>query len=284
MILRLPLTFITLAGIAGCASMRSTGAASPSTQGLADTSPLIIGDSFTIDSRVMGEARRVNVLVPTVYGEKIEAALPVLYMLDGGVHEDFLHIAGLVQLLVSNGSMRPFMLVGIENTSRRRDLTGPTSSDADRKIAPVVGGSATFRRFIRAELMPAIRGRYRTTAEAAIVGESLAGLFVVETLLLEPDLFDTYIAVDPSLWWSDEALLKSAADRLCAAPAGHRALFLAHSNEPELSRLAARMAAIVKSNRGDRIEFLSQAFPDEQHATIYHPAALAAFRMVLAPK
>ena len=44
-------------------------------------------------------------------------------------------------------------------------------------------------------------------------GESLAGLFVVETLLLEPDLFDTYIALDPSLWWNDHKMLDGAAER-----------------------------------------------------------------------
>jgi len=100
--------------------------------------------------------------------------------------------------------MRPFILVGIENTARRRDLTGPTTSAEDKKIAPKVGGSAAFRQFIREELIPTVKQRYRTTAETAIVGESLAGLFVVETLLLEPGLFDTYLAFDPSLWWNNE--------------------------------------------------------------------------------
>ena len=38
----------------------------------------------------------------------------------------------------------------------------------------------------------------------------LAGLFVVETFLHEPDLFDTYIAFDPSLWWNDAQLLRDA--------------------------------------------------------------------------
>lgn len=47
--------------------------------------------------------------------------------------------------------------------------------------------------------MPAIRQRYRTTAETALVGESLAGLFVVETFLREPALFDTCVAFEPSL-------------------------------------------------------------------------------------
>ena len=117
--------------------------------------------------------------------------------------EDFLHVVGLVQVLVGNGSMWPFLLVGIENTQRRRNLTGPTTNAEDQKIAPQVGGSAAFRQFIREGLMPKIRQRYRTTAETAIVGESLAGLFVVETLLLELGLFDTYLAFDPSLWWSN---------------------------------------------------------------------------------
>src|SRR5262249_37185510 len=150
--------------------------------------------------------------------------------LDGGLDEDFLHIAGLVQVLVSDGSMRPFMLVGIPNTSRRRDMTGPTANEEDRKIAQVVGGSAAFRRFIKEELMPAVKARYRTTDECAIVGESLAGLFVVETFFLEPELFDTYIAFDPSLWWNNEELLKSADARLSRAPAHQMSVFLANSN------------------------------------------------------
>jgi predicted alpha/beta superfamily hydrolase len=131
-------------------------------------------------------------------------------MPDGGMAEDFLHVAGLIQVGVSNGTMRPFLLVGIENTERRRDMTGPTDNPEDRKIAPRVGGSAHFREFIRNELKPAISGRYRVTGETAIVGESLAGLFVVETLLLEPTMFDTYIAFDPSLWWNKGKLFADA--------------------------------------------------------------------------
>ena len=56
-------------------------------------------------------------------------------MPDGGMEEDFPHVAGLVQVLTGNGTMRPFLLVGIENTERRRDLTGPTENVEDKKIA-----------------------------------------------------------------------------------------------------------------------------------------------------
>ena len=192
--------------------------------------------------------------------------------------EDFLHIAGLVQVLVGNGSMRPFLLVGIENTQRRRDLTGPTEDEEDRKIAPQVGGSAAFRTFIRSELMPAINARYRTTSETAIIGESLAGLFVVETLFLEPDLFDTYIAFDPSVWWNNGAVLKRK------VPAGDRKkmLYLAASID-DRDGLTRRLTLLLRKSAPPNLTWHYERMSGETHATIYHPAAITALRWLFKP-
>jgi len=244
---------------------------------------LAIGESFTIDSRVLGEVRRINVFVPTIYGEAIDAAMPVLYMPDGGMGEDFLHVMGLVQVSVSSGVMRPFMLVGIENTERRRDMTGPTTNAKDMEIAPVVGGSAAFRRFIAEELMPTVARRYRVTDETAIVGESLAGLFVMETFFLQPELFDAYVAIDPSLWWADQELLRLAEERLAEHPPRGTSVFLASSNEPELAELTSRLAVILAPHHREGFSSRYEPFSEESHATIYHPAALRAFRVVFAP-
>ncbi len=244
------------------------------------TSPLVVGETFTIESQVLGETRRINVYVPAVPGESSGARLPVLYMPDGGTAEDFLHVMGLVQVSVGNGTMRPFILVGIENTQRRRDLTGPTENPDDKKIAPQVGGSEAFRTFIRQELMPQVKTRYRTTDEAAIVGESLAGLFVVETFLLEPDLFDTYIAIDPSLWWNNQKLISGTAERLRGQPKLTKALYFASSNEPGIVRRAQRFAQILTANAPPGVRWHYEEMPSETHATIYHPAALKAFRSV----
>lgn len=41
--------------------------------------------------------------------------------------------------------IKPVILVGIENTERRRDLTGFTTIPKDKEVAPVVGGSEKFR-------------------------------------------------------------------------------------------------------------------------------------------
>lgn len=246
-------------------------------------SPLVIGETFTIDSKILGETRRINVYLPRDYGESPRARLPVLYMPDGGMAEDFLHVAGLVQVSVGNGTMRPFLLVGIENTRRRRDMTGPTESEDDKKIAPRVGGSAAFRAFLRQELMPQVKARYRTTNETAIVGESLAGLFVVETFLTEPDLFDTYIALDPSLWWNKKRLVHDAAERLRARPKLAKTLYFASSDERGIAEDAQRFADILARNAPPGIHWHYEKMPEEQHSTIYHPAALKAFRAVFKP-
>jgi len=260
---------------AGWAGAAASGASAPASSAAA---PLAIGDTWTIASSALGETRRINVYVPA--GVPPGTPLPVLYMPDGGMLEDFLHVAGLLQVGAGNGTMRPFLLVGIENTQRRRDLTGPTEVAKDRAIAPKVGGSQAYRSFIRTELMPEVERRYRVTQERAIVGESLAGLFVVETLALEPDLFDTYIAIDPSLWWNGGRLARSLVAHPPSA-AGRKTLVIAASADgrPDIDT-AALAASLGKAG----LAFTYDEWPAETHATIYHPAALKAFRAVFRPR
>ena len=76
--------------------------------------PLVIGETFTIESKVLSETRRINVYMPPGYAES-SSRLPVLYMPDGGIAEDFLHIveAGPAQgLVVSVASASPDPLRG----------------------------------------------------------------------------------------------------------------------------------------------------------------------------
>ena len=272
-----------IVAVATLASAGTEAARAQTSVSAAAAAPLVIGQTFTLESKALGETRRINVYLPAAYTDSATVRLPVLYMPDGGIGEDFLHVAGLVQVLTGNGTMRPFILVGIENTQRRRDLTGPTSSAEDRKIAPKVGGSAAYRQFIREELMPQVRLRYRTTAETAIVGESLAGLFVVETLLLEPRLFNTYLAFDPSLWWNNGQLVVQAGSMLRATGRPPVSVYLATSSQGDLK--ATRQLVEAGGSEAARTEtWHYEPMPEEMHATIYHPAALRAFRAVFKPR
>jgi predicted alpha/beta superfamily hydrolase/tetratricopeptide (TPR) repeat protein len=240
--------------------------------------PVPAHDTFTVGSRALGETRLVNVYVPPRYRTSAGSRFPVLYMPDGGADEDFPHVVNTVDSLIALRVIRPVIVVGIPNTERRRDLTGPTRVASDSAIAPHVGGSAAFRRFVRDELMPVVGARYRTTDERSIVGESLAGLFVVETFLLEPALFSHYVALDPAVWWNRGALVDSALARLTAVAGAPRTLYLGSSNVPEITEGTARLADVLRTVAPRSLAWVYVPRPDLTHATIFRgvgPGALA---------
>jgi enterochelin esterase-like enzyme len=139
---------------------------------IALTMMMLPGETFQLPSEILGERRAINVYLPPSCSEAA-ARCPVLYMPDGGMDEDFLHILGSLDVSIRNQIIRPIILVGIPNTERRRDLVGPTTVPEEQKAAPHAGGAQRFRQFLRDELKPAIAARYRVSSESAIVGESL---------------------------------------------------------------------------------------------------------------
>ena len=233
--------------------------------------------TFLVTSVVLGETRVINVYTPPGYDAQPEVSFPVLYMPDGGLEEDFPHIAVTIDSLIRLGRIPPMLVVGIENIERRKDLTGPTTVAKDSAVAPRIGGSANFRRFIREELMPEIQRRYRCTEATAIVGESLAGWFVVETFLLDPGLFDRYIALSPSLWWNDDGLLHVAEARLQAQDDARRVLYLAAANEPGIEAETAALAALIGKHTPPGLRWQYEPRPDLEHSSIFRAVVPEAF-------
>lgn len=243
--------------------------------------PIPPHDSFTIMSKAVGEVRAINVHTPEGYPGST-TRYPVLYMPDGGVDEDFPHVVNTLDSLVKLGEVRPFIVVGIPNTERRRDMTGPTTVKSDSAIAPRVGRSAAFRAFIRDELMPEIGAKYRTTGETGIIGESLVGLFIMETLLTEPKMFDHYIAFSPSLWWNQDGLLRTAPARIKAFNGLNRTLYLSAASD-DVTPQTDTLRQMVNDAKLTGFTFIYDPRPSEKHATIYRAAGPAAMRLALGP-
>lgn len=250
----------------------------------APADPIPPHESFMLQSKAVREARRINVYLPPAAEGSAGRRFPVLYMPDGGLEEDFPHVVNTMDSLLKAGSIRPFIVVGIENTERRRDMTGPTSVATDSAIAPRVGGSAAFRAFIRDELMPEIRARYPTADETAIVGESLAGLFIMETFLTEPGMFDRYIVMSPSLWWNNYALSRSAEARLAGMAGLRRTLYLTVANEENIAPQADTLAALLRRKAPADLTLYYEPRPDQEHSTIYRASSPGAFARVLGRK
>ncbi|MBK8164952.1 MAG: alpha/beta hydrolase [bacterium] len=269
------MTGLSLLALVACPACHRTQAA---------PDPIPTHETFRIPSQALGEERVINVHLPPAYLAHPDSPFPVLYMPDGGIGEDFPHIVNTLAELTAAGEVEPLIVVGIENTQRRRDLTGPTEVESDRKIAPVVGGSAAFRAFIRDELMPEVERRYRCAGRTGIVGESAAGLFIMETFCLEPTLFGTYIALSPSLWWNDHALVRGAEESVRRTASLGLTLYLAVANETDIRPPADAFAAVLEQAAPADLAWTYVPRPDLRHGTIYRAESAPAFRTVFAPR
>jgi hypothetical protein len=261
----------------------------------ATETPIVLGSRHMLPSTILGEAREINVRLPARYAQaKADRRYPVLYLLDGGVEQDFPHIAGLAQHGEISGTFDEFIVVGIATKKRIWELTFPTGDERYTTYyrangQPVEfasgGGSEKFRRFIAQEVIPFVEGKYRAGGRRAFMGESLAAFFVVDTLLREPELFQDYIAISPSLWWNREALGNRAGAMLKGKDYSARRLYLTMANEGGTMRRG--LDRLVAALRTPAAGALKWSWVDrrrsEHHGSIYHLAALDALR-TLYPK
>lgn len=91
--------------------------------------------------------------------------------------------------------------------ARARDLSLPGVSEP--RVRGASGGSDAFLAFIEKELKPAIASKYPIDpARQAIFGHSLGGLFTLHVLATRADVFQTYLAASPSIWYAGRAIRK----------------------------------------------------------------------------
>ena len=199
---------------------------------------IILGTIDSINSKILNEQRKIWVYVPNSGSGDIfeKTKYPVVYLLDGDAH--FYSVVGMIQQLSSvNGNMKcpEMIVVGIPNTDRTRDLT-PTHVFLDRMMnndsnaTRTSGGGEKFISFIEKELMPYIDSAYPTLPYKTFIGHSFGGLTVMNTLINHKDLFNNYIALDPSMWWDKKSLLSETKKILGRDSYKSKTLFLAIAN------------------------------------------------------
>ena len=259
--------------------------------GNADTiKPFVLGVIDEIQSKQLSETRTLNIYLPEGYNSSDTTRYPVIYLLDGGADEDFIHIVGLVQFdnfewinLVPKS-----IVVGIANMDRKRDFTFPTTIEKDRTSYPTSGHSDKFISFIENELQPFIEKKYRTNASRTIIGQSLGGLLAAEILLKKPTLFNKYIIISPSLWWDNGSLLNISSELLQSDFPQQTAIYigvgkegLTPGNTPRVMEVDANLLADkLKSTKSKTVTVYFDYLPQEDHATIEHQAVYNAFRML----
>ncbi|QEC43738.1 alpha/beta hydrolase [Pseudobacter ginsenosidimutans] len=254
--------------------------------------PIAIGHSIELDSKELKEKRTINIYLPEGYNAEDSALYPVIYIIDGGMEEDFFHITGIVRFNTQPWINRfpRSIVVGIENTNRRRDCTFPVANlDFVEKMGfkkeqfTSYGGSGAYIAFLQKELQPYIGSHYKTSGSNTLIGESLAGLLAAEILLKHRSLFNTYIIMSPSLWWGDGSLLAQAPSLLKKENNGKLNVYVGACSKEEDKRMyddAIALANILQKEGGAGMKVFYDYLPNEIHSTMMHQAVYNAFKLI----
>lgn len=241
--------------------------------------PLTIGETVEFYSTILNENRILNIYLPHGYSKNSVKEYPVIYLLDGTIDEDFIHIAGIVQFgSFSWINMLPeTIVVGISNIDRKRDFTFHTDDKGYTKEFPTTGHSATFINFIEKELQPFVKANFKTNGTKTLIGQSLGGLLATEILFKKPDLFDNYIIVSPSLWWDNESLLEFAP----ATYNTNKSIYVAVGKEGEImEREAKALYEKLKPLNNANTKVYYNFFEKQNHADALHLAVYDAFEKI----
>lgn len=243
---------------------------------------IYIGKKLSMYSDTLQEHREYWVYLPDDYAENTQQAYQVIYLLDG---QSFFHsLVGISKTFstIRGKHLPPSIIVGIISTDRTRDFT-PTASAAGRdgKIDPNTqkqgGESEVFNQFLTQELRSVIDNTYRTNGHNMLIGHSYGGLFTLNTFLKHNSFFDTYLAIDPSLWWDQGKLSKEAKSLIEQQNFTGKSLYIAVATKKRTDRKD------INHNRVDYLlshgllqkkdlRLIHKSFPEETHGSVVIPA------------
>ena len=245
---------------------------------------IIIGRVDTVYSKVMNEKRTIQVHLPT--GDKNQR-YPVLYLLDG---EDYFLSAVAISEQLS-GLIPPMIVVGIDNMGhsfRQADLT-PTKVGQSALVnagdATLSGGGELFFSFMEKELMPYIDSKYPTAGYRIFSGHSLGGLAVVNAFFNRTNLFNAYIALDPSLWWDQQRWIKKEEGKIARQEFKNKSLFVGIANNippgmdtisvlkdtgiiAPVTQAVLPFVHFLRNSKPADLRWTSKFYPTETHGTV----------------
>ena len=215
----------------------------------------------SLQSDVLKQNRKISIFLPEGYDAK-DARYPVLYVLDADGRDQ--HTVPTARFLFVNNKMPKVIVVGVFNIDRNHDFL-PDSS----KAASTGGGADNFVQFFKKELIPYINNNFKTEPFNVLIGHSYGGVFVMQALLNDPDLFDAYIAIDPSFWYKNQMQIKSAQNEFLKAKNWNKPIFISGREGGGMKDMGITpMEKLLKSSAPAGLKWKIVAYPNEDHGSV----------------
>ncbi|MCF2908160.1 alpha/beta hydrolase [Pseudoalteromonas sp. DL2-H2.2] len=223
--------------------------------------------SFTVvempKSKYLAKTPKITVALPASYSSNSSKRYPVLYLLDGELNGELVH--GMLQRLhASNGSYE-HIIVGITSQNRIKDFA-PTVNQDPRGPVGEGGGGDAFLDFIEKELMPTIAENYRTGQFNSLAGHSIAGLLVLHSFQSRPELFQSFLAFSPAVWWGARETAEATKKYVSSQRRVQNYLYMNIGSESgEMREVYDSLADTILRNRHLDAKLQLDEFDDESH-------------------
>ena len=247
-----------------------------------DTSRFNIGFSEKIPSKILGQTREILIHIPNSNGGtkvKDKGRYPVVYVLDGS--ENFNTVVSITEHMEESGLCPPMIVVGIAQIDRVSELT----TGKDPELPEVTGNGDKFMSFVEKELIPYMDSNYPTNTHKTLIGHSLGGLTVINTLLHHPALFNAYVSLDASLWWNNKKVVEEARTILPSQDYKGKSLFIAMANRLEkgmdtttvqqdtsgstdLIRSNLEFIKLLNRDKKNQLRYSYQFYEDDDHPSV----------------
>jgi predicted alpha/beta superfamily hydrolase len=239
-----------------------------------------IGKTDSLYSNILKEKREILVYVPQPDNPYVKTeTYPVLYLYDGA--KSFMKTVAMIDHLSSDyGSYRcpKMIVVAVVHPDRFKDLFPNMAKDNK-------DGMDDFGKFMEQELIPYIDKKYPTQPYRTVIGHSLGGLRVAHSVVYQSQLFNSYIALDPSLGHDMNVWSNKASEVMSKKSFYNASLFIAMahtmpksmsleaikkdtSGESRHMRTIAQFADDINSNKNQGLQFDWKYYPNETHSEV----------------
>jgi uncharacterized protein len=238
-------------------------------------------EQFSIESKyVTNENFIIQVGLPIGYSHS-DRSYPVLYVLDGD--KSFGMTKEITDWLTWSKEIKDIIVIGISYgkgteawwEKRTRDYT--QFKDTVYFYYPNAGGGDNFLRFVKNELFPIVNKSYRTDQNSnTIMGLSFGGLLSSYVLFAQPEMFNGYIIISPSLFWNGNSILKTEADYFSNNKELNKVVYIAYGssdNKDWVIDPTNELIGIMQLHKYENLKFSTQVFNGETHVSVF-PVAL----------